>query len=52
MLKSVIQSGVNDGMCAMDDSLEALFKAGQISAAAAMSKARDKSRFKNYTRAT
>ena len=52
MLKSVIQSGVNDGMCAMDDSLEVLFKAGQISAAAAMSKARDKSRFKNYTRAT
>ena len=50
MLKSVIQSGVNEGMCAMDDSLEGLLKAGQISAASAMAKARDKSRFKNFTR--
>ena len=50
MLKSVIQSGVNEGMCAMDDSLEGLLKAGQVSAASAMAKARDKSRFKNFTR--
>lgn len=50
MLKSVIQSGVNEGMCAMDDSLEELLKAGQISGQAAMARARDKSRFKNFAR--
>jgi twitching motility protein PilT len=50
MLKSVIQSGVNEGMCAMDDSLEALLEQGKISAASAMAKARDKSRFKSHPR--
>ena len=49
MLTSVIQSGINDGMCAMDDSLEALLRKGQITGAAAMAKAKDKSRFKSYT---
>jgi twitching motility protein PilT len=48
MLTSVIQSGVNEGMCAMDDSLEDLLRKGKISSAAAMRKAKDKSRFKNY----
>lgn len=46
MLASVIQGGVNDGMCAMDDSLDALLKKGIISAEAALMKANDKSRFK------
>ena len=45
MLASVIQGGVNDGMCAMDDSLAALVGKGTITAAAAMAKAKDKSRF-------
>ena len=49
MLKSVIQGGVNDGMCAMDDSLEALLKQGKITSAAAAAKAIDKSRFKSHT---
>ncbi|MGA9572709.1 MAG: type IV pilus twitching motility protein PilT [Lysobacterales bacterium] len=45
MLASVIQGGVNDGMCAMDDSLAALLGQGKITAAAALSKAKDKNRF-------
>jgi len=45
MLSSVIQGGVNEGMCAMDDSLVALVKKGTVSARAAMVKAKDKSRF-------
>lgn len=49
MLRSVIQSGVNEGMCAMDDSLEKLLNEGKISGAAAMAKAKDKSRFKHQT---
>ena len=48
MLTSVIQGGVNDGMCAMDDSLEDLLREGKITSAAAMSKAKDKSRFQSY----
>ena len=48
MLASVIQGGVNDGMCAMDDSLEDLLKKGKISAAAALAKAKDKPRFRSY----
>lgn len=50
MLVSVIQSGINDGMCAMDDSLLELLKTDKITAAAAMAKARDKSRFKDLER--
>ncbi|MDX2427406.1 MAG: type IV pilus twitching motility protein PilT [Xanthomonadales bacterium] len=50
MLTSVIQSGVNEGMCAMDDSLEDLLRKGKITAAAAMAKAKDKSRFQGYAR--
>ena len=50
MLKSVIQSGVNEGMCAMDDSLEELIQEGKIAGAAALAKAKDKSRFKKYAR--
>ena len=49
MLKSVIQGGVNVGMCAMDDSLADLLKQGKITSAAAASKAIDKSRFKSHT---
>jgi twitching motility protein PilT len=49
MLASVIQGGVNEGMCAMDDSLEDLLREGKINGAAAMAKAKDKSRFKGYT---
>jgi twitching motility protein PilT len=49
MLKSVIQGGVNEGMCAMDDSLADLLKQGKITSAAAASKAIDKSRFKSHT---
>ena len=49
MLTSVIQSGINEGMCAMDDSLEALLRKGKITGAAAMAKAKDKSRFKSFT---
>lgn len=49
MLSSVIQSGLNDGMCAMDDSLEDLLRKNKITGAAAMHKAKDKPRFKNYT---
>lgn len=49
MLTSVIQSGVNEGMCAMDDSLENLLMSGKISGNAAMAKAKDKARFKGYT---
>lgn len=45
MLASVIQSGVNEGMCAMDDSLSALLRKGTITATAAMAKAKDKTRF-------
>jgi len=45
MLSSVIQSGVNDGMCAMDDSLAALVRKGMVNAKAAMAKAKDKPRF-------
>jgi len=45
MLASVIQGGVNEGMCAMDDSLAALVAKGTVTAAAAMAKAKDKSRF-------
>ena len=45
MLSSVIQGGVNEGMCAMDDSLSALVRQGTITSAAAMAKAKDKSRF-------
>jgi twitching motility protein PilT len=44
-LSSVIQSGINIGMCGMDDSLTALLKKGLITAKAAMAKANDKSRF-------
>jgi Tfp pilus assembly pilus retraction ATPase PilT len=47
MLSSVIQSGVNEGMCAMDDSLEGLLRIGKISKASAMARAKDKSRFRN-----
>jgi len=47
MLASVIQSGVNEGMCAMDDSLTTLLNKGKITAEAAMSKAKDKSRFRS-----
>ena len=50
MLTSVIQSGVNEGMCAMDDSLEDLIQKGKIAGAAALAKAKDKSRFKKYAR--
>jgi twitching motility protein PilT len=50
MLKSVIQGGVNEGMIAMDDSLEDLLKQGKITCAAAASKALDKSRFKTQSR--
>jgi twitching motility protein PilT len=49
MLKSVIQSGVNKGMCAMDDSLEDLLRLGKITSAAAVAKAKDKSRFNTHT---
>jgi twitching motility protein PilT len=49
MLASVIQGGVNEGMCAMDDSLATLLKKGTITAAAAMAKAKDKSRFNGAT---
>ena len=49
MLKSVIQGGVNEGMCAMDDSLEDLIKQGKITSAAAAAKAIDKTRFKSQT---
>jgi twitching motility protein PilT len=49
MLTSVIQGGVNEGMCAMDDSLEGLLEEGKITAVAAMRKAKDKSRFKTHT---
>ena len=48
MLTSVIQGGVNEGMCAMDDSLEDLLREGKITGAAAMAKAKDKSRFQSY----
>jgi len=50
MLTSVIQGGVNEGMCAMDDSLEDLLRQGKITGAAAMAKAKDKPRFKSYAR--
>jgi twitching motility protein PilT len=50
MLSSVIQGGVNEGMCAMDDSLAALVKKGTVSAKAAMAKAKDKSRFMALSR--
>jgi twitching motility protein PilT len=50
MLSSVIQSGMNEGMCAMDDSLENLIQAGKIAGAAALAKAKDKSRFEKYAR--
>ena len=50
MLTSVIQSGVNEGMCAMDDSLEDLLRKGKITGAAAMAKAKDKSRFQSYAK--
>jgi twitching motility protein PilT len=50
MLASVIQGGVNDGMCAMDDSLAALVGKGKVTAAAAMAKAKDKSRFTGSAR--
>ncbi|MFT5139800.1 MAG: twitching motility protein PilT [Lysobacterales bacterium] len=45
MLVSVIQGGINEGMCGMDDSLGMLLKQHKITATAAMSKAKDKSRF-------
>ena len=50
MLTSVIQAGVNEGMCAMDDSLEDLIQEGKIAGAAALAKAKDKSRFQKYAR--
>lgn len=50
MLTSVIQSGINEGMCAMDDSLEELLRQGKIAGVAALAKAKDKSRFKSYAR--
>jgi twitching motility protein PilT len=50
MLVSVIQSGVNDGMCAMDDSLAELLRKRTITATAAMAKAKDKSRFEAQAR--
>ena len=45
MLISVIHSGRNQGMCAMDDSLQALFDKHEITATMAMARANDKSRF-------
>ena len=45
LLMSVIQSGMSQGMCAMDNSLEALVKAGKITVEAALSKAHKKSLF-------
>lgn len=47
MLVSVIQSGINQGMCLMDDSLWALVDKEKVSAATAMVRANDKSRFEN-----
>lgn len=45
LLRSVIQSGKSEGMCAMDDSIHALLQAGKIDAEAAYQKASDKRRF-------
>ncbi|RMH23565.1 MAG: type IV pilus twitching motility protein PilT [Acidobacteria bacterium] len=45
MITSIIQGGKSRGMCVMDDSLEALVKAGRITQEAAYLKAHDKSRF-------
>ncbi|MBT8061036.1 MAG: type IV pilus twitching motility protein PilT [Xanthomonadales bacterium] len=45
MLVSVIQGGMNHGMCSMDDSLAGLVKKRKITATAALSKAKDKKRF-------
>jgi Tfp pilus assembly pilus retraction ATPase PilT len=50
MLVSVIQGGMNDGMCAMDDSIATLLKKSKITATAALSKAKDKSRFEARAR--
>ncbi|MDX2419130.1 MAG: hypothetical protein QNK19_16850 [Xanthomonadales bacterium] len=42
MLSSVIQGGVNEGMCAMDDSLAKLLRKGTITARAALNQGKGK----------